>query len=93
MFLGREVSRSQNYSEQTAQAIDREVSDLLAAAYSRAKNLITANMERVTTIADMLLERETLDGADVEDIIEHGRILSAAERPLERLAKATLRRG
>ena len=80
MFLGREVSRSQDYSEKTAQKIDAEVNKLLRDSYDRAQGVITENRDKLDMIAALLLERETLDGRDVDEIVEHDRVLSAGER-------------
>jgi cell division protease FtsH len=80
MFLGREVSRSQDYSEQTAQRIDSEVSGLLTSSYKHAREILRTHHNLLKQIAELLLERETLDGRDVEEIVEHGRILSEDER-------------
>ena len=80
LFLGREVSRKQDYSEQTAQKIDQEVNKLLCASYERAREILTVHRGKLEIIAGALLERETLDGRAVEEILEHGRILSEEER-------------
>lgn len=80
MFMGREVSRVQDFSEATAVKIDQEVNALLDEAYRRATELIDAHAETVERLATILLEQETIDGRDAEDIIRHGRILSLAER-------------
>ena len=80
MFLGREVQRTQDYSEATAQRIDKEVSHLLDTAYERAMSILTEHRDKLNMIAEMLLEQETLDGRDVEEIVEHNRVLNEAER-------------
>ncbi|MBL7114593.1 MAG: ATP-dependent zinc metalloprotease FtsH [Kiritimatiellae bacterium] len=80
MFLGREVSRSQDYSEDTARRIDAEVHRLLNDAYESAKSILVKHRDKLEMIATLLLENETIDGRDVEDIVEHGRILSEEER-------------
>ncbi len=80
MFLGREVQRTQDYSEATAQRIDTEVSALLDSAFGRAESILTEHRDKLNMIAEMLLEQETLDGRDVEEIAEHGRVLSGDER-------------
>jgi len=80
MFLGREVQRTQDYSEATAQQIDKEVSHLLGNAYERAMSILTEHRDKLNMIAEMLLEQETLDGRDVEEIVAHGRVLSEDER-------------
>jgi cell division protease FtsH len=80
LFLGKEVQRTQNYSEDTARKIDLEVGRLLSESYERAKQLILKHRDTVQLIANLLIERETLDGRDVKEIVEFGRILSEKER-------------
>ncbi len=83
VFLGREISRSRDYSEATAQLIDSEVKRLCTEAYDKARELITTHREKLEAIAKALLEFETLDGEHVREIIEHGRIMNppAAKPP------------
>ena len=88
MFLGREVSRTQDYSEETAKKIDAEVNRLLREAYEQATQIIGTHRDKLQLIANTLLERETLDGRDVNEMIEHGRILTDAERAEIEKAKA-----
>ncbi len=80
MFLGREVSRTQNYSEETARHIDVEVNRLLFEAYARAEKLLTEHRPQLDLVVERLLEVETMDGRDVEDLVEFGRILAEEER-------------
>ena len=80
LFLGREVSRSQTFSEETARRIDAEVSRIIRAGHDSAEAILRQNLETLHTVARLLLEKETLDGQDVADIVAHGRILSEAER-------------
>jgi cell division protease FtsH len=80
LFMGREVSRSQDYSEATAQKIDQEVNRLLTEAYQRALEILRANRDKLELITHLLIEKETLDGTDVEDLLKYGRILSDSER-------------
>jgi cell division protease FtsH len=80
LFLGREVSRSQEFSEETARKIDEEVSRLIRECHERALDILRKNRKNLDTVANLLLERETLDGRDVEEIVKHGRILSEVER-------------
>ncbi len=88
MFLGREITRSQDFSEDTARRIDSEVSKLLREAYAQAIKILEENREKLDMIAKLLIERETLDGRDVEDIAKHGRVLSDDERAIEDKDKA-----
>ncbi len=80
MFLGREVSRKRDFSEETARKIDSEVSSILQACHRRAREILTSRRDTLDTIATVLLERETLDGSDVDDIVKFGRIRTEAER-------------
>ena len=72
VFLGRDINRSRDYSEATAQEIDREVRSLVDDAYDRAKQLIMAHRDKIELIAQALLEYETLDGDQVKDIVNLG---------------------
>jgi len=80
MFLGREVSRTQEYSEETACKIDAEISRFLTENYDRAKQILLDNKQHLEMVAELLLERETLEGRDIEEIVEHGRMLDEVER-------------
>ncbi len=80
MFLGREVTRQQDFSEETARRIDAEVSRLLHDAHEEAIKTVTQFRDKLEMIAERLLEQETIDGRDVEEIVEHGRVLSSEER-------------
>jgi len=72
VFLGREMARSKDYSEKTAQEIDDEVKRIIDEAYRRAQEVITTYRTQLEIIANALLEYETLDGSQVEDIIKTG---------------------
>ena len=74
LFFGREVSRSQDYSEETARRIDAEVGRLLHESHESAKQLIMKHRDALDTLAKALLERETLDG-------EEARAMLAASLP------------
>jgi cell division protease FtsH len=80
LFLGREVSRNQDYSEATAQKIDQEVNRMLREAYAKAIEILQTHRDKLDLITRLLIERETLDGQEVVELIKHGRILSEAER-------------
>jgi cell division protease FtsH len=81
VFLARDMSRSREYSESTAQEIDREVRRLVDEAYNRAKQIITENRSKLETIAKALLEYETLDAEQIKDIIEHGEMRNPPSTP------------
>src|SRR5215831_4294868 len=73
VFLGREMARAKIYSEFTAQEIDAEVKKIIDAAYKVAKDLIVSNHDKLELIAKSLLEFETLDGSQVEEIVKTGK--------------------
>ncbi|MBM3299867.1 MAG: ATP-dependent zinc metalloprotease FtsH, partial [Deltaproteobacteria bacterium] len=82
IFLGKEFARHRDYSEQTAINIDTEIVRIVQEAHERAQSVINENRETVQRIAEALLERETLDAAEIETLIA-GRDLPAMEPPLE----------
>ena len=81
VFLGRDMVRSKDYSENTAKEIDTEVKKLINNAYSRALKLIEDNRDKLDLIAKALLEYETLDGAQVEEIVKKGKFSPPAPPP------------
>ncbi len=81
VFLGREVTRANVYSEFTAQEIDGEVKRIIDSAYKTAKDLLTTHSEKLELIAKSLLEYETLDGQQVEEIVRTGKFTPPAPRP------------
>jgi cell division protease FtsH len=81
VFLGREVSRAKVYSEFTAQEIDGEVKLIIDNAYKTAKDILTTNIDKLELIAKSLLEYETLDGAQVEEIVSTGKFTPPPPRP------------
>jgi cell division protease FtsH len=73
VYMGRDMVQRQDYSEHTAQEIDGEVKRFISEGYEVAKNLITTHRDKLELIANSLLEYETLDGAQVQEIIETGK--------------------
>ena len=74
IFLGREISQHRDYSEQTAQTIDREVRDIVERNYQRARQLVAENIAALHRIAEALLEYETIDGEEVDRLIRGEKI-------------------
>ncbi len=72
VFLGREMSRSKDYSEQTAQEIDSEVKRIIDNGFKVATDIINENRDKLELIANALLDYETLEGSQVEDIVRTG---------------------
>jgi cell division protease FtsH len=69
IFLGREIAQHQDYSEATAQEIDKEVRQFVMEAYERAKELVKSRIEVLHALASALLDREVLDGPEIDVII------------------------
>jgi cell division protease FtsH len=70
VFLGKEISSSKNYSEQTAVAIDEEVRSIIESAYNRAIEMLRNNLDKLHLIAKALLEREVLDGDEMNRLLK-----------------------
>ena len=69
IFLGKEISQARDISEKTAQMLDEEVKRLVMRNYERAKRVILDNRDKVELVANTLLEREVLDGQEVERLL------------------------
>jgi cell division protease FtsH len=69
IFLGREISQHRDYSEETAMKIDQEVRDIVTGSYNKTHKLIEDNLATLHAMATALLEKETLDGPDIDAII------------------------
>ena len=69
IFLGRDISEQRDYSEEVANKIDKEVRKIIESAYVRAKDILTKNKRKLKKIARNLIERETLEGKDLDDLL------------------------
>jgi cell division protease FtsH len=69
VFLGREMGSQRDFSDQIAMEIDQEVKRLVTENYERAKRLLTENMSSLKRLAEALLEKEVLDGSDIDHIL------------------------
>jgi cell division protease FtsH len=69
VFLGRELAEGRNYSEKVAEKIDSEVSKIINRAYTRSKQLLTDNKDKLVAVAKALLERETLDNGEFRQVL------------------------
>jgi len=72
IFLGREIAQHRDYSEDTAIKIDQEVQTIVTAGYNTAKNVLESEREMLIKVAEALLEREVLDGAEIDVILKGG---------------------
>jgi len=70
IFLGRDFTQRVDYSETTAMQIDAEVRRILMDAYERARLILRRNLEALHRVAAALLERESLDGSEIDDILQ-----------------------
>lgn len=68
VFIGRDLARSRNYSEEIAAAIDQEMRRIVDKAYSQAEKLLSENIDKLHKVAEALLEKETLDAKEFEEL-------------------------
>ncbi|HEX7599809.1 MAG TPA: ATP-dependent zinc metalloprotease FtsH, partial [Polyangia bacterium] len=74
VFLGRDFAEHKEYSEQTAVDIDAEVRRIVTENHNRAKQVLTNNRDKLTVLAEALLEYETLDGAEIDVLFAGGKL-------------------
>lgn len=77
IFLGREIAKHKDYSEKTAVDIDEEIKRIVTDAYERAKKILKDNYYLLDALAHALLERETIEGHDIDKLIEDARTVKA----------------
>ncbi|MEB3250285.1 MAG: ATP-dependent zinc metalloprotease FtsH3 [Microcystaceae cyanobacterium] len=78
VFLGRDIASDRDFSNTTAAAIDDEVSQLVDQAYQRAKEVLVGNRSILDKLAQMLVEKETVDAEELQDILNHNEVKMAA---------------
>jgi cell division protease FtsH len=81
IFLGREFAQHQDYSEETARAIDAEVKRIIMEGYEHAHKALADNIESLKRIAEALLEHETIDTEDIDVIMSGGTIMRRPTAP------------
>ena len=69
VFLGRDISRHKNYSEELAREIDSEVSMLVKESYRKAKDILLANKKELQVLIDRLLEKEVVEAKEINEIL------------------------
>ncbi|MFU8692625.1 ATP-dependent zinc metalloprotease FtsH [Rossellomorea sp. FS2] len=74
VFLGRDINSEQNYSDAIAHDIDLEMQRFINESYARAKKILTENRDKLELIAKTLLEVETLDAAQITNLMDHGKL-------------------
>lgn len=70
VFLGRDFARNRNYSEEVAYLVDSEIKSIIENCYSKAKNILVENKEKLEKIATTLLEKETIEGDELENLLK-----------------------
>jgi cell division protease FtsH len=78
MFLGRDIMSERDFSEETAAAIDEEVRKLVDVAYTRAKEVLVGNRHILDQIAEMLVDKETVDAEELQEILSNNDVTTAA---------------
>ena len=79
VFLGRDISRDRNYSEEVAYSIDKEVRRMIEEAYEKTEAMLREHMDKLHVIAAALIEKETLEAFELEQLMKDGQI---GERPV-----------
>ncbi|VVS93730.1 ATP-dependent zinc metalloprotease FtsH [Desulfoluna spongiiphila] len=69
VFLGREIAQHKDYSEHTARLIDEEVTRFITESYGRAKEVLTENIDVLHALSELLLDKETIMGKELDDLI------------------------
>jgi cell division protease FtsH len=78
VFLGRDFGSRRDFSEQVALEIDKEVKRLVVEAYERTTRILTEHIHTLRAIAEALLEKEVLDGIEIEEIVQRSSSLEQA---------------
>jgi len=88
IFLGREIAQHRDYSEYTAQKIDQEVRRIITETYDKTSQMIKENLDALNRIANALLEKETLDSHDIDQIMADGKKPQEGEEALSQEPQA-----
>ncbi len=80
VFLGRDIAREKDYSEEVAAEIDKEVRSFIEDAYAATEKLLSENIDKLHIIAQALIEKETLEAEEIQELLKYGHILSAEEK-------------
>lgn len=78
MFLGRDIAAERDFSDKTASAIDEEVSNLVEQAYRRSKQVLTENKHVLDQLASLLIEKETVDSEELQELLANNDVKMAA---------------
>jgi cell division protease FtsH len=92
VFLGRDMGHMKNYSESTAVEIDMEIRRIVTENHQRTRKLLSENQDALIRIGEALLEKETLDGAEVRRLV-FGEEVPPVAAPVESVVAATVEEG
>jgi len=76
IFLGRDISQERDYSEEIANKIDKEVRKIIESAYTQAKEILSKNKRKLKKVARNLIERETLEGKELDMLLNGAKLAS-----------------
>ena len=78
VFMGRDIASDRDFSNETAAAIDEEVRNYVDQAYSRAKKVLTENRHILDRLAEMLIEKETVEADELQDVLANNDVIMAS---------------
>jgi cell division protease FtsH len=79
VFLGKDIAEDRNYSDAIAFQIDKEVEKIIENAYQKAKEILTKNRMKLKKIAKTLLEKETLEGAELDNLLKGAKLATGKQ--------------
>ncbi|MDO8494101.1 MAG: ATP-dependent zinc metalloprotease FtsH [Deltaproteobacteria bacterium] len=94
IFLGRDISRHKDYSEETAKKIDQEIKRIIDENFARAKEILEKNVDKLKALSEALLEFETLDSSQIDQVLRGEKVTPIVKKtatpPTEPTASATV---
>ncbi len=85
VFIGRDLAHSRDYSDEIAAIIDKEVKSIIDNAYDKTIRLLTENIDKLTSLAEILLEKEKVEGPEFEEIFDGTAVLEEGTAPIPQL--------
>ncbi|MBS29824.1 MAG: hypothetical protein CMG39_01505 [Candidatus Marinimicrobia bacterium] len=84
VFLGKEISKSNDFSEEKSRLVDNEITTLIKNAEKNATNILKKYLKQLHDVSKVLIERETLDRTQFEDIVKNGVADKEESKPLKK---------
>ncbi len=81
VFIGRDLAQARNYSDEVAAIIDNEVKSIIDSAYEKTVYLLKENIDRLNKLAEVLLEKEKVEGTEFEEIFESVKLEGSSQTP------------